>query len=99
MNGAGVDIWACGIIAAQLFITNGELRPAGVSNNQSYLNYVLRLVQEKPVTSVHHLISQMLIWNPQERIKIQGAVSHPCFDKLSVISDLSNVQVGEKRGR
>ena len=96
--GQGVDIWACGIVGLQLFITDGKLNWRNVVDEKIKFDRTLAPLRGASSTTVNNLLSQMLASDPEERISAESALTHSCFASLPHAGLQSvNVQPGQKR--
>ncbi|KAF4625415.1 hypothetical protein G7Y89_g12750 [Cudoniella acicularis] len=94
--GSGVDIWSCGIIGLQLFVTEKKLSWSNVTDEngkRSYINCIKQLRAEAADT-MSNLIFKMLAWDPSKRITAEEALRHPCF---AAVQFEPEPQPGQKR--
>jgi len=94
-----VDVWACGICGPGLFVTKGSLKWQNVVHARVIYNDILAGLQEKSPVSVENLLSQMLAWDPAERISAEFALKHDCFSDLPCADLAATRQPGQKRSR
>lgn len=94
--GPGVDIWACGIIGRQLFITDGKFGWQNVVHERGEFITAMTILNEEAANTVANLILQMLNWDPSQRISAKDALQHPCFSSLPGNGALPP-QSGQKR--
>ncbi|KAL5325391.1 hypothetical protein ACEPPN_006516 [Leptodophora sp. 'Broadleaf-Isolate-01'] len=97
--GPGVDIWACGVIGLQLFVTAGILQWKNVTHERRKFELVVTALQDEPADSVSNLLSQMLVWDPSERVLAEVALGHACFSGLHHNHSSAEVNLGLKRRR
>lgn len=81
--GSAVDMWACGIIGLQLFVTDRHLSWVKAADQRDFIIRQVALLAEEPATSPKYLLSRLLAWDPTERIATDQALLHACFSSLS----------------
>jgi serine/threonine protein kinase len=89
--GPGVDIWACAIVGIQLFITEGKVKWRRVEQEKVQYEIMLKALQALPSNTIYNLLSQMLSYEPGQRISASSALRHPCFAKVNATEALAEI--------
>jgi serine/threonine protein kinase len=95
--GSAVDIWACGIIGLQLFVVDKRMSWVKATDEKDSIVREVALLGREPAASPKQLLSQLLAWDPAERISADQALSHSCFSSLP-ISDRDSGSLAARAG-
>jgi len=95
--GSAVDIWACGIIGLQLFVVDKRMSWVKATDEKDSIVREVALLGQEPAASPKQLLSQLLAWDPAERISADQALSHSCFSSLP-ISDRDSGSLAARAG-
>jgi serine/threonine protein kinase len=89
-----LDIWSCGIIGLRMFVSEWQHS----SNVRMYFQEGVAMLGADDKYTPRNLLSQMLAWEPNERISASQALLHPCFSPLLEVSTYSTL-LARKRHR
>jgi len=86
IHGRALDIWSCEIIGLRMFVPEWPFSCR--DPDQAEFQRGMEMLQSQGSTSSEHLVSQMLIWEPDKDISAFDALLHPCFTTL--VKELSS---------
>jgi serine/threonine protein kinase len=101
-----VDLWACGIIALQLHVTNGKLKWRHVvSSKAEYLEgkrayeKQIEVLRTADPSSMENLVTKLLSWHAAGRGTASSALLHRCFCDMRSPRSPSSQADRKKRAR